>query len=166
MTGSHAATAAADRALVDAVRRALREAADPAKAPGMQAYMKSALPFHGVQAPAQRRIFRAVFADHPVGAFAAWRATVLALWREASRREERYAAGALVSDRRYRDHRTASAALPLYRELVVTGAWWDLVDAVATHPVAELLARRRAGGRARPRAARAPAASVRPRWEW
>ena len=133
-----------DRALVDAVRRELRAAADPAKAPGMQAYMKSELPFHGVQAPAQRRIFKAVLADHPVGSFDAWRATILALWREATHREERYAAVALASDRRYRDHRTSLDALPLYRELIVTGAWWDLVDPVATHPVAELLAEHRA----------------------
>jgi 3-methyladenine DNA glycosylase AlkD len=138
------ATTAADRALVDAVRRELRAAADPAKAPGMQAYMKSTMPFHGVQAPAQRRIFRAVFADHPLGSFDAWRATVLTLWREASHREERYAAIALASDRRCRAHRTSLPALPLYQELVVTGAWWDLVDSVATHPVAELLAERRA----------------------
>jgi 3-methyladenine DNA glycosylase AlkD len=139
--------AIADRALVDAVRRELAAAADPAKAPGMQAYMKSAMPFHGVQAPAQRRIFRAVFAAHPVGSFAAWRATVLALWREAGHREERYAAVALASDRRYRPHRphrTSMQALPLYRELIVTGAWWDLVDPVATRPLAELLAERRA----------------------
>jgi 3-methyladenine DNA glycosylase AlkD len=136
--------AIANRALVDAVRRELAAAADPTKAPGMQAYMKSTMPYHGVQAPAQRRIFRAVFADHPVASFAAWRATVLALWREAGHREERYAAVALASDRRYRAHRTSMAALPLYRELVVTGAWWDLVDSVATHPLAELLAERRA----------------------
>jgi 3-methyladenine DNA glycosylase AlkD len=144
MTPDPATTTAADRALVDTVRRELAAAADPAKAPGMQAYMKSAMPFHGVQAPAQRRIFRAVLAGHPVGSFAAWRATVLALWREAGHREERYAAVALACDRRYRAHRTSMAALPLYRELVVTGAWWDLVDSVATHPVAELLAERRA----------------------
>jgi 3-methyladenine DNA glycosylase AlkD len=142
--GAERLAAAADRTLVDAVRRELAAAADPAKAPAMQAYMKSAMPFHGVQAPAQRRIFRAVLADHPVGSFAAWRATVLALWREASHREQRYAAVALVRDRRYSRHRTSMAALPLYRELVTTGAWWDLVDAVATHPLAELLAERRA----------------------
>jgi 3-methyladenine DNA glycosylase AlkD len=138
------ATADADRALVDAVRRALRAAADPARAPGMQAYMKSAMPFHGVHAPAQRRIYRELFAAHPVASFAAWRATVLTLWREAGHREERYAAVALASDRRYRAHRTSLAALALYEELIVTGAWWDLVDSVATHPVAELLAGQRA----------------------
>jgi 3-methyladenine DNA glycosylase AlkD len=133
-----------DRALVDAVRRELRAAADPAKAPGMQAYMKSAMPYHGVQAPAQRRIFRELFADHPIGSFAAWRATVLALWREASHREERYAAVALASHRCYRTYLTSMDALPVYEEPIVTGAWWDLVDSVATHPVAELLAQQRA----------------------
>jgi 3-methyladenine DNA glycosylase AlkD len=138
------ATADADRALLDAVRRALHAAADPARAPGMQAYMKSAMPYHGVPAPAQRRTFRQVFADHPLGSAAAWRATVLALWREAGHREERYAAVALASDRRYRAERTSLDALPLFEELIVTGAWWDLVDGVATHLVAGLLAAHRA----------------------
>jgi 3-methyladenine DNA glycosylase AlkD len=138
------ATAGADRALVDAVRRALRAAADPARAPGMQAYMKSAMPYHGVPAPAQRRTFRRVFADHPLGSAAAWRATVLALWREAGHREERYAAIALASDGRYRAERTSLEALALFEELIVTGAWWDLVDGVATHLVAGLLAGHRA----------------------
>jgi 3-methyladenine DNA glycosylase AlkD len=134
------ATAGADRALVDAVRRELAAAADPTKAPGMQAYMKSAMPFHGVPAPALRRICRRLFAEHPLGSAATWRATVLVLWRDAGHREERYAAVALAGDRRYRAHRTAMDALPLLEELIVTGAWWDLVDNVATHLVAELLA--------------------------
>jgi 3-methyladenine DNA glycosylase AlkD len=36
-------------------------------------------------------------------------------------------------------------SLPLWRHLVVTGAWWDVVDETATHPVREtLLAHRHA----------------------
>jgi 3-methyladenine DNA glycosylase AlkD len=73
----------------------------------MQAYMKSAMPYHGVQAPALRRICRRLFAEHPLESAAAWRATVLLLWREAGHREERYAAVELAGDRRYRAHRTA-----------------------------------------------------------
>ena len=46
---------------------------------------------------------------------------------------------ALLQDRRYRDYRTL-AALPLYEELIVTGAWWDFVDEVAAGPLGELLA--------------------------
>ena len=37
--------------LVTAVRTGLAELADPAKAPEMQRYMKSELPFRGVQKP-------------------------------------------------------------------------------------------------------------------
>ena len=56
-------------ALFDEVTAALSAAADPAKAPGMQAYMKSQLPFLGVQKAARTRALRPVFAatalDHP-----------------------------------------------------------------------------------------------------
>ena len=30
-------------------------------------------------------------------------------------------------------------ALPLYRDLIVEGAWWDLVDEVATHLICDLV---------------------------
>lgn len=36
------------------LRRALQRAGDPAKAPLMQAYMKSSMPYHGVPAPLLR----------------------------------------------------------------------------------------------------------------
>lgn len=61
----------------------------------------------------------------------AWRATALALWRDATYREERYAAIALVGARRYAAYQTLDA-LPIYEEMVVSGAWWDYVDAVAS----------------------------------
>ena len=126
--------------MIDAIRSALAARADPAKAPGMQRYMKSEMPFRGVQKPARTEIARAIFAAHPLDGFDAWRDTVLALWRDATYREERYLAIALARDRRYREHRTM-AALPLYEELIVTGAWWDFVDEVSTVLLGELLAR-------------------------
>src|SRR5579859_3118784 len=126
--------------LIAAVRAELARLGDPVRAEAMQAYMKSAMPFRGVRAPQQAQAFRAIFAAHPLEGFEPWRATVLALWREASFREERYAALALVGDRSYRAWRTLDA-LPLYEELIVTGAWWDLVDGLATHQMGELLAR-------------------------
>lgn len=131
---------AADRALIAAVRAELAARADAAKAPEMQRYMKSALPFYGVQSAVRKEVARSVIPAHPLPDAVAWRDTVLALWREAEHREERYLALALVGDRRYRAHRTP-AALPLYDELVVTGAWWDLVDEVAGRLLGELLRR-------------------------
>ncbi len=130
----------ADRPLVRAVRAALRELADPEKAPIIQAYMKSSMPCLGVQTPYHRAACRRVFAEHPLASPEAWRDTVLALWREAEYREERHAAINLTGDRAYRDYQRMKA-LPMYREMVVTGAWWDWVDAVAVQRLVHLLRR-------------------------
>jgi 3-methyladenine DNA glycosylase AlkD len=124
--------------LIAAVRTGLARAADPIKAPRMSAYMKSAIPYYGVQTPDQRRIFRAIFRDFLLPDFDAWQATIFALWRGATHREEWYAAVELAGDRRYRAYR-ATAALPMYEEMVVTGAWWDVVDAIATRQLGEIL---------------------------
>ena len=123
--------------MIEAIRSELAARADPSKAPDMQRYMKSAMPFLGVQKAGRREIARIVFPAYPLDGFEAWRDTVLRLWREATYREERYLAIALARDRRYREHRTM-AALPLYEELIVTGAWWDFVDEVAVRLVGEL----------------------------
>ncbi len=120
-------TAYANRAFIQALRERLRAAADLARAPQMQRYMKSEMPFFGVQSPQQKVIFRGLIAEHSLESFEAWRDTILATWREATHREERYAALTLAEHRRYAAYRTPDA-LPLYEELVVTGAWWDLVD--------------------------------------
>jgi 3-methyladenine DNA glycosylase AlkD len=134
----------ADRALADAVRAALVAAGDPVRARSAQAYMKSAMPFHGVPVPEVRRIARTQLAAHPLPDRQTWHDTVLELWDGATHREERYAALALVRSppaAAYQD----LASLELYRHLVVTGAWWDLVDELA-HAVGAVL--RAAGPRA------------------
>ena len=120
----------ANRALIGALRDGLRAAADPVRAPQMQAYMKSTMPYRGVPSPAQRTIFREAFTAHPLEHFEAWRDTMLVLWREAKFREERYAAIALAERRTYRAYLTHEA-MPILEEFVVTGAWWDLVDETA-----------------------------------
>jgi 3-methyladenine DNA glycosylase AlkD len=126
--------------LVDELRRRIAGAADPARAPQMQAYMKSALPFRGVSSVPLRAITRAVVPAHPLPDRSAWESAVLELWDDAAYREERYAALAVAGHRLYRVHRDPSA-LDLYRHLVVTGAWWDLVDTIAAHHVREILER-------------------------
>jgi 3-methyladenine DNA glycosylase AlkD len=128
----------ANGTLITAVREGLTQLADPAKAPVMQAYMKSAMPYLGVQTPPQRLLYRQIFAAHPLASFEEWQATVLTLWREARYREERYVAIALTGDKHYRQFQRVEA-LPLYEELIVTGAWWDLVDELATHRMGDLL---------------------------
>ena len=128
----------ADGVLIHEVKRALAVHADAARAPAMQAYMKSAMPYRGVPAPVMRRTCRTVFIAHPLDSFAMWRATVLQLWRSASYREERYAAIELSGQRRYASYQ-AMAALPMYEEMIVSGAWWDYVDALAIHRLGAVL---------------------------
>lgn len=133
--------------LIDALRAELARVADPARAAGMQAYMKSAMPYLGVPAPRLREVCRRVFDAAPLASFEAWRDTALALWRDARYREERYAAIALTGNRHYRDYQRLDA-LPMYEEMVVTGAWWDYVDDLATHRLGPLLKRYPAAMRA------------------
>lgn len=130
--------APAATALVAAVRAGLAELADPRKAPDMQRYMKSEMPFRGVPTPERRALGRRLFAEHPLSDVDAWRATVLSLWREAAFREERYVALDLTGQRRYAGWRTPDL-LPMYEELIVTGAWWDFVDEIASRRVGPLL---------------------------
>ncbi len=126
-------------ALIAAIRSGLAAAADPQRAPGMHAYMKSALPYRGVNSPVAKAIFKKAIDDCALPDAAAWADAVRRLFHEASHREEWYGALALLEHRRYRDHRTL-AALPLYEELIVGGAWWDVVDDVATGPLRDLVA--------------------------
>ena len=123
----------------DALVAALLEAADPARAPQQQAYMKSAMPYFGVGVPECRRIAGAVFRAHPLAGADAWEAAILDLWREAARREERYAAVELLVFPRHAGW-LEPARLPLIEEMVVTGAWWDYVDAIAGKAVGTMLA--------------------------
>src|ERR1019366_6134078 len=122
------------------LRRELKSVAVAANAPGMQAYMKSEMPYHGDSAAAMPAAGRRVFAAHPIVSLAAWRRDALALWDGAPHREERYAAIEWTGDRRARAFQTLEA-LPMYEHMIVTGPWWDTVDALAKLRLGELLRR-------------------------
>src|SRR5262249_42538182 len=101
--------------------------------------MKSAMPYAGVPMSDVRTIVRDVLGELAFDDAGHWMDAIRALWRAAQFREERYAAIALARLSRHRAHRTP-AVLPLYEELIVTGAWWDFVDEIASHLVGEMLA--------------------------
>lgn len=147
------------RSLLAELRAKLEAAGDPARAAGQQRYMKSAMPYHGVANPGVKRICAEVFASYPFDDPSRWRDDVRQIWHGATHREERYGALALCGHRDARPlqglPKTArarapldavtrcAAALDLYEELVVSGAWWDLVDEIATHRLSALLAHHR-----------------------
>ncbi len=126
------------KSLLPKVRAELARAADPRAAPIMQAYMKSKMPYHGVKAPVFRMICKSVYADITFAKPGDWQRAVRDIWKNAKYREERYAAIALCAHKSAREFQTPEA-LPLYEELIVKGAWWDLVDELAQHRVGGLL---------------------------
>jgi 3-methyladenine DNA glycosylase AlkD len=96
------------------------------------------MPYHGVPGPQAKLVFKTVFAEVGFADAAEWRAAVLGIWRNARFREEWYGALALCESRKAAPFQTPDA-LPMYEELIVTGAWWDIVDSVASHSVGGLL---------------------------
>lgn len=123
------------RDVVQEVRHALRAMADPGRGAGAQAYLKSDMPSLGVRVPEVRRIVRQAAKERWYWTTEELREDVLRLWREAEYREERYAAIDLTGLRLVV---ADLGMLPVYEEIIRTGAWWDLVDGVS-HRICALL---------------------------
>jgi 3-methyladenine DNA glycosylase AlkD len=130
-------------ALAEALHAKLTEAADPARAPSMQAYMKSAMPYLGVSTVPMRALCKQLFASLTWPDSAAWQKDALTIWRAARFREERYAAIELTGVRAARGLQHMDA-LPMYEEMIVEGAWWDYVDVIATQRLWAILQNDRA----------------------
>ena len=131
---------AAQRALIDELLAALAAAADPALAPAMQAYMKSALPFLGLATPQRRRVVAETAARHAITDAPMLADTALALWRQATHREQRYAALDLL--RLARSQKLIGPTLlPALIEMLRTGPWWDHNDEISGHALGLLLLR-------------------------
>lgn len=128
--------------LIDAIRDSLAGLADPDSAPGKAAYLKSEIPVLGVRNGDVRKVVRenARIKELQLVDQVDWVATIRGFWNEAEFREELLAAielSELPSATRLGWHHPDQ--LDLYRHMVVTGAWWDLVDPIATHRVGYLL---------------------------
>lgn len=117
------------------VTETLAAAADPERAVRMQAYMRTEMPFYGVQKPGRVPILRHVLTNFPPEDRARYEDMVLALWSLPHREEKYLALGLAAGHRRY----VVPESLPLYKRLIAGGAWWDLVDEVATHLVRHLV---------------------------
>jgi 3-methyladenine DNA glycosylase AlkD len=122
-------------AMVSHARLSLGTLADPAKAGPMQAYMKTDMPFYGVQKAGREPIVRDLIAGFPPVDRDEYETMILALWRLPHREEKYLALGVARGHRGF----VVPGSLPLYRRLIVEGAWWDLVDEVATHLIRDLL---------------------------
>lgn len=111
---------------------------DAEKALAMKAYMKSAIPYHGINAPLLKKIHREVFSELTFVSQKEWIEYVIFFWAQAKFREEKYSALALSAHRSARAFQNIKA-IPLYEKLITEGAWWDIVDFIASNSVGEIL---------------------------
>lgn len=96
--------------------------------------MKSEMAFLGVRVPEVRRLVRALVRDLGVTSPDDLVAAARELWDDATHREERYAAAALLG---LRPLRGDLSLVPFHEHVARTGAWWDHVDEAA-HRIADL----------------------------
>lgn len=117
------------------VSEQLRARADPAKAVEMAAYMKTQMPFYGVQKPYRVPILRSLKKDFLPSSIEEYQDTVSALWKQ-KHREEKYCA---INYATLFPQYVVFESLPLYEEMIRTGAWWDFVDPLAVDLVGDVL---------------------------
>lgn len=118
-------------ALVEFVEASLKAKADATKAAPMAAYMKTTQPFYGVQKTEREAISREMKRRFVPKSQAEYEAGVRELWKQ-QHREDQYLA---LSFARQHKKFVTSTSMGLYEELIRQGAWWDLVDEVATQLV-------------------------------
>ena len=125
-----------ESAIQQTIRKELARRADPAKAPLMQAYAKSPLPFYGVQSAGQTEVWQIVHAQYPSLDWDSYTSVVQTVWFEAKHHEEKYLALRILNG--YPKHRI-SRAIDLYETLLESCWNWDLVDGIAGGSVGRLL---------------------------
>ncbi len=130
--------------IVPFLRSRFEPLAHAGNAKAMAAYMKTDMPFFGIKTPVWRPTMRQAARAHPISTRREYAQMIDALWSEPEREMKH---GAVFVARAYRRFITM-ASLPLYRRLIVEGAWWDFVDEVAGHLVGAIVRNERS--RARP----------------
>ena len=112
---------------ITSVREGLAPLADPERAKGQAAYLKTDEPMLGARVPDVRRVTRAAAATAGFTSTDEVIAAARALWDDSRNREERRAAIGLLLAPVVTQFVTP-AVMDLVRHMVITGAWWDLVD--------------------------------------
>jgi 3-methyladenine DNA glycosylase AlkD len=105
----------------------MKKAGEPAKATGMQAYMKTDQPFYGVQAGPRRKIFRQAAKSYPVSSRKEYENLILELWKGRYREDMYQALEVAERYTQYRDERS----WPLFERLVNSATNWDTLDWIA-----------------------------------
>jgi 3-methyladenine DNA glycosylase AlkD len=117
----------------------LHSCANESTALAMQRYMKTEMPFLGVKKPERVPILRELVRDWVPGTRREYETLVTSLWK-LPHREEKYLALGVA---RAHDRFVTRSSVPLFRRLIVEGAWWDFVDEAAIKLTGRVLLRQR-----------------------
>jgi 3-methyladenine DNA glycosylase AlkD len=101
----------------------------------MQAYMRTDMPFYGVQKAGRTPILRDLVKRYQPQDAGEYRKLVVGLWNLEHREEKYIALGAARHFKAF----IRPEQIDLYRTLIAEGAWWDLVDEVATQLIRSLV---------------------------
>jgi 3-methyladenine DNA glycosylase AlkD len=126
--------------LAEFVRDCFQQRANPRLAGPMAAYMKTSMPFYGIQKPERLPVYREMKRRFTPAGREEYEAGVLALWA-LPHREEKYAA---IEFARQHEAFITTESFALYEKLVREGAWWDFVDDVAIRLAGRAQLRQRA----------------------
>lgn len=125
--------------VVARIADAYRTHRDPARAPGMEAYMRRQFPFLGLPTPERRRLARDALVGLPRPSDADLVAVARRCWALPEREFQYFACDYL----RTHAKRASAAVLADVAELIVTKSWWDTVDGLATQTAGTLVAQHR-----------------------
>lgn len=125
--------------LVTFIQTEFGRLADDEKAGPMAAYMKTDMPFYGIQKPERIPIYKEMKKLFVPQSHDQYEMGIESLW-QLPHREEKYAA---IEFAKQHQQFVNTKSIPLYGKLIVDGAWWDLVDDIAVALVSEAYLRER-----------------------
>lgn len=115
--------------LFRSVSKLMEKNQDRDRAIGQQKYMKSKLPFWGIQMPQVRKLTNACLKEFPLQNNIQYRESIRFFFNNAKKREEWYAAAHLAQKQKIY---ISESNLDIYLEMILIAQWWDIVDSTAT----------------------------------
>jgi 3-methyladenine DNA glycosylase AlkD len=124
-----------NKAVIAHVEKRLLSLADADKALEMAAYMKTDMPFYGVQKPDRINILRELKKDFKPATEAEYQSAIKALWKR-KHREEKYIA---INYAALFPQFMTPQVIPLCEQMIREGQWWDFVDSITVDIIAAIL---------------------------
>lgn len=120
--------------MVNALKEAFSQFANPVKAEQMSAYMKHHFVFYGIPAPVRKSIQSDIFSQVKIHSSEELLEVVKLLW-QAPQRELHYAAMELLA--KYKKF-WKPESIGDFEQLITSHSWWDSVDTLSSHLIGPL----------------------------